>query len=213
VTDPVLPSRTTACPSCGAALRLDAGWCGQCYHDLRPAPVVEAPAPPPSAPVTATPAARFGVPAVDPLTQPLIDFLPPAAPVTGPSAPQPAQPSPAAASRALPTWTCQVCQSSNVITELRCGTCGGSFLGSDGDQPLLVLPGVGDVTKLSRGQRLGLAGAVLALVLVPLAVLTLLLTQRPPAAPATGSTPSAATSDPAGAPVAPGSGVPGQTSP
>ncbi|MGZ6826613.1 MAG: hypothetical protein ACXVGH_07455, partial [Mycobacteriales bacterium] len=209
VTDPVLPSRTTACPSCGAAARLDADWCGQCYHDLRPAPVVQAPPPPPSAPVTALPAARFAVPAGDPLTQPLLDFLPP--PVE-PVAPVPA-PVAAAAPQALPTWTCHVCQAANVVTELRCGTCGGSFLGSDAEQPLLVLPGVGDVTKLSRGQRAGLAGAVLALVLVPLALVTLVLTGRP----TTGSSapqPTVVTTLPAApAPAVPPGGVPAPSTP
>jgi hypothetical protein len=177
--------RTTACPSCGASLRPDAGWCGQCYFDLRPAPAPEPVAPQPSAPLTAPATASFGLPVGDPLTQPLVEFLPPV--------PLPAPAVDAAAAKPLPLWTCRTCQDANLITELRCGTCGQSFLGADGDQPLLVLPGVGDISRFSRGQRAGLALGAVAAVLAPLALLTLLLTHRPPDSSTPASSPSQST--------------------
>ncbi|MCW2667343.1 MAG: hypothetical protein JWN57_2305, partial [Frankiales bacterium] len=49
----------------------------------------------------------------------------------------------------------------------------------DGDVPLLVLPVVGDLSRFSRGQRAGLALGAVAALLVPLALLTLVLTGRP----------------------------------
>lgn len=168
-TDLTATPRTTACPSCGASLRPDAPWCTLCYADLRPKP---APAPP----VTAAPAtAAYSAPAGDPLTQPLLDFL-------GPSVP--AQPTPGA----QPTWPCSRCEARNPFASSQCSVCGGDFLAAvkDADAPRLVLPLVGDLGAMSRGRRAGLALGLVALLLVPLALLTLLLTHRPDTAPGAG---------------------------
>ena len=155
--------RTTACPSCGAALRGDAPWCTLCYTDLRPKPATVVP-PPPAVPA---PSAVYGMPAGDPLTQPLLDL---ALPLTPPPAPVTA---------AVPTWPCSMCEASNPLSESHCITCGKPFLAAVQESPTLVLPGVGDLSRFSRGQRACLALAAVAAVLVPLALITLLLTGRP----------------------------------
>ncbi len=53
--------------------------------------------------------------------------------------------------------------------------CGSAFLAGlrEAEGPLLKLPGVGDLTKLSRGQRLGLAAGVVLAISVPTALLGL----------------------------------------
>jgi hypothetical protein len=74
-----------------------------------------------------------------------------------------------------------MCDAVNSLAESACLDCGQPFLAAmKGDaKPVLVLPVVGDLGALSRGQRTGLALGVVALVLVPLALLTLLLTGTP----------------------------------
>jgi hypothetical protein len=87
----------------------------------------------------------------DPLTAPL-EALPAA--VTGPS------------------WPCAACGTVNPMALDTCTACGMPFLsGAHADEPLLDLPVVGDITKLSRGQRFALAGAVV----LAIALLTILL--------------------------------------
>lgn len=160
--------RTTACPSCGASVRPDAPWCMLCHTDLRP----KAPEPAAQVAIAPAPTAAYGPPAPDPLTQPLHEVLG--------EAPGPA-PAPAPAA----SWPCSMCEAVNPITANTCSDCGQSFLAAmrSTEQPMLVLPVVGDIGKLSRGGRIGLAFALVALVLIPLAALTLLLTHRPPADP------------------------------
>ena len=171
--------RTTACPSCGAALRPDAPWCTLCYTDVRPksAPI---PDPPPVVPVHAA----YGIPAGDPLTQPLQDLLPPVPSAVPASAvPTAAAPLPGAVQR---TWPCSVCEAVNPISSDTCSVCLQPFLAAMkvAEKPVLVLPLVGDLGAMSRGGRAGVALGLVALVLVPLALITLLLTGRPPKAPA-----------------------------
>lgn len=166
--------RTTACPACGASARPDAQWCGQCYADFRPKPAVPVPPPPAAAPVNA-PSGRV---AGDPLTAPLLELL---APETTP-APALAAPTPVAAAEPAeaPSWPCTRCELRNPLTETSCSSCGAPFLAdARTDRPRLVLPVVGDVFRLSRGQRALVALAAVAAIVVPLALLTLLLTQRP----------------------------------
>jgi hypothetical protein len=161
---------STACPSCGAALRPAAPWCTLCYADLRPKPV---PVDPPAPPVSATPpvTASYGVPAGDPLTQPLVELLPA---VVGPSEQEPEGPAVVGGA----TWPCTVCDAPNEIEQSICSACGQPFLASIrvGDKPVLVLPIIGDLGAMSRAQRAGVAVGLVALVLVPLALITLLLT-------------------------------------
>lgn len=64
-------------------------------------------------------------------------------------------------------WPCGTCGFANPIEASACTACGAGFLAAmrKDEAPLLELPVVGDLTKLSRAQRLGLA-AGLALVFV-----------------------------------------------
>ncbi len=178
--DLTLLPRAAACPSCGASLRPDAPWCTLCYADLRPraAPTVTTDATP--VPTVVPPSAVYGAPAGDPLTQPLLAFLPQ---VPTP-APAPAHvPGVVAVAAQVPvTWPCVQCDAANPMTVMACTDCGSAFLGAERSVniPLLVLPVVGDIGKLSRGQRIGLALAAVSLVLAPLALITLLLTGSPP---------------------------------
>ncbi len=92
-----------------------------------------------------------------------------------------------------PSWPCSRCAAANGYERDTCRTCGASFLAAvkDDEAPLLVLPGVGDLSRLGRPQRLLLALGVVLAVLVPLAVITLLLTQRPPVSGTTHGPPGA----------------------
>ncbi|MCU1692055.1 MAG: hypothetical protein JWM64_1146 [Frankiales bacterium] len=154
----------TRCPGCSAAVRPDAPWCTQCYADLRaPAPAllpVQTPAP-----------AVLSVQAPAPASSP-------AAPVAL-RAPAPA-PSPAApVSPAAPgaCWPCSTCGAANGLDRDTCAACGAGFLSAlrATEEPLLVLPVVGDLGAMSRAQRLGLAAAVVVAVLLLTALLGLLL--------------------------------------
>jgi hypothetical protein len=176
------------CPACGAAVRPGDPWCTLCYADLRPAapPAVEVPVPDPlTGPVAGQPAGSAYPPAPpDPLA-----VLPPAtpdpltAPLTGPVAGQPAgsayspaPPDPLTAPLAAisgPTWPCSTCGTVNPLDRDACVGCGAAFLSAVREQesPLLTLPVVGDITRLSRMQRFALAGGVV----VAFLLLTLLL--------------------------------------
>lgn len=126
------------CPHCRASVRPGAPWCTLCHADLRPPP-------PEPQPVAAAPR----LPAVDPLT------APPAA--LGLPTPPGSE----------PTWPCGSCGAANPIAANACVACGAGFLAGlrETEGPLLELPGVGDLTRMSRGQRLGIAfGVVLGFV-------------------------------------------------
>ena len=149
----------TACPACGAALRPGAPWCTLCYADLRPTPepdpvpTIEAYAEPAPAPLT--------------VSQPPAGTDPPVA--TDPPA--------------GPTWPCSRCDRRNGFALDACTACGASFLAAVRDDGVaLDVPGIGDLMTMSRGKRLGLAFGAVALLVVPLALVTLLLTGPPPAA-------------------------------
>jgi ribosomal protein L40E len=99
-------------------------------------------------------------------------------------APEPTAPVQAA----LQEWPCTSCGARNPLSMTICSVCGSAFLAAAQTQVSLVVPGVGDLQHLSRGQRIAVAGGVLALVLVPLAAITFFLTPEPPKQPAGGST-------------------------
>jgi hypothetical protein len=73
----------------------------------------------------------------------------------------------------VPGWPCSGCGGRNPVDVDLCGECGTPFLAGlrATDAPLLVLPGVGDLARLGRGQQYGLAAAAVLAV----GLLTLLL--------------------------------------
>ena len=73
---------------------------------------------------------------------------------------------------AIPTWPCSACGTQNSFDRDTCEKCGLGFLAAARDTgPLLELPVVGDITRLSRGQRLALVvGVVFAFVVLTLVV-------------------------------------------
>lgn len=76
-----------------------------------------------------------------------------------------------------PTWPCATCGAANPLAARSCGACGAGFLAGlrEAEGPLLELPGVGDLTRLSRGARMGLAFGVVLAVIALTALLGLLL--------------------------------------
>lgn len=151
----VEPAGLDRCPKCGAAVKLGDPWCTLCYADLRP----------PAPPLGARPAAPRDSSALPPVA------LDPLEATYRPSPPDPLT----APLEALsgPTWPCTSCGTVNRMERETCSGCGLPFLSGlrEQDGPLLELPVVGDISRLGRGQRFALAGAVVLVVLV----LTLLL--------------------------------------
>jgi hypothetical protein len=115
-------------------------------------------------------------------TQCWTDLRPAPEPVAVP-APAPAPPAAtsgdagaAPARRGLGGWPCSRCGATNAVELDACAACGTGFLAGlrRDEPPLLALPGVGDVTRLTRGQRLGLAGGVVLLMVLLTALIGLL---------------------------------------
>lgn len=158
------------CPSCRASVRQDAEWCSLCFAVLR-APAVPAVPVEPAVPVQGGPAAA-AAPAV-----PVVPEIPLQALAARAAVPAPV---PVASAGEEPTWPCTSCGAGNPFSAQQCRVCGSGFLAAASTLPTLVLPVVGDVAAMSRGHRLLAAVGVLGLVLVPLALLTFLLTGSPP---------------------------------
>jgi hypothetical protein len=142
---------------------------------MRPAP----------APAPATPLPAYD--GFDPLTAPLLDIVLPPVPVPAEpvAAPAPVQaavaPAPRVPADASASWPCTRCGDRNAIASPVCGTCGSPFLAAAAEKISLVVPGLGDLSHYTRGQRVGIAVAVLMAVLMPLALITFLMTPSPKA--------------------------------
>lgn len=76
-----------------------------------------------------------------------------------------------------PSWPCGSCGAGNPLTSDACAGCGAGFLAGlrEAQAPLLELPGVGDLSRMSRAQRMALALAVVLVVVALTAALGLLL--------------------------------------
>jgi hypothetical protein len=152
------------CPACSAALRPGAPWCTLCYADLRP--------PEPQPEVQSEP---------EPETQQQPSPIDVVLTGTGWPGAQPAG-QPTAWSSAPPPvaqqatgWPCATCDAVNDLDLATCEGCGAPFLAAlVADAPALVLPGVGDVTRLSPPQRYALVGAVVLVIALLTALLGLL---------------------------------------
>lgn len=90
--------------------------------------------------------------------------------VPGPSVAAPAVPDGVGSG---PGWPCTGCGTDNPVACDVCAACGTAFLAGlrSAEAPLLVLPVIGDLARLGRGQQYGLVGAAVLAV----ALLTLLL--------------------------------------
>lgn len=130
------------CRACGAAVPEQAQWCSLCYADLRP----PAPAREP-----------VGVPAGPPMAADAGDPAAPAAAAQPVRTPQPP--------RQEPRWPCPRCGASVLMSLEACPDCGAAFLAGATDAATTRLPLVGDVQRMSHGQRL-LVGGAIALVLM-----------------------------------------------
>ncbi|MEX2289775.1 MAG: hypothetical protein WD794_05540 [Mycobacteriales bacterium] len=169
-----LLENATRCPHCRAAARPGAPWCTLCHADLRPPPPEPFPPVLDPVPVLRQPMLRPLV--LDPLTAPAHELgLAPAPHALGPApAPHALGPTPHPVE---PTWPCVTCGAANPLSGDACSACGAGFLAGlrESDGPLLELPGLGDLTRMSRSQRLMLAGAVVFAVVALTALLGLLV--------------------------------------
>lgn len=164
------------CPACGAATPETVPWCSLCYADLRPVPVAAVPAPRHVATEAAQAAASGALedPTLDPLTAPISTLLEPpaeaiAAPVPAPVAehlPGVVDPLPDAA-----TWPCSICGAHVPLLLDTCSECGAGFLAGAIPPVTMSVPIVGDVSRLSKAQRFGLAAALAAGIVVVFLVL------------------------------------------
>lgn len=149
------PRAGLRCPHCRGAVGPQAQWCTQCWADLRPRPE------PPAAQPASQPASQPG------------DLREPAPAGAG-----------AASGADLPAprpgggrgWPCSGCGETNAVELMVCAACGTRFLAglSKESPPVLALPLVGDLTLLSRAQRLALAAGVVLLAMLLIALLGLL---------------------------------------
>jgi hypothetical protein len=183
----ILPMTGSRCPACGAATPETVPWCSLCYADLRPVPAAAVPATRNDAIIDVPPAApdTLGDAAQDPLTAPISTLLSPPAELTAPAAAVETAPEPSSdAADALPgvvdtqlasaTWPCSRCRAQVPLLLDACNECGAGFLNGAIPPPTMSLPIVGDVQRLSKVQRFGLAaGLAVAIVAVFLAVATI----------------------------------------
>ena len=161
----------TRCTRCGAAVPPRAPWCTLCLASTG-APAEAGPTGVPQASVPSQRPATIGDPGLHPLTAPAEALgLPPRR--SAPASPAPRHAGDGAASA---SWPCSACGHDNPLVAGVCGACGAAFLSGvrTAEAPLLALPLIGDLTRLHRGQRLGLAFAVM-LALVGLTALLMLL--------------------------------------
>jgi ribosomal protein L40E len=148
-----------SCRACGAALAPNATWCSLCYADLRH---------PIETPVASAPAVTHA--AVSAAAKAEIPIAPTAAAamratVTAASAdvldaatPLPTDDHPLHVAAPAPTWPCPRC-GARVSMELdSCDSCGAGFLAETSSTSVsMKLPVVGDLNRLSKGQRLVVA--------------------------------------------------------
>jgi hypothetical protein len=142
----VTPDR---CPACNAAVTASAQWCTLCYASLRVPETVPQTVPAEAAPVPVAPPYSAPLPPDPILDAPILDapvFQAP--PVVGTEA---------------KGWPCLGCGAMVPIEDNACSQCGRPFLPSD-DGPSLALPGIGDLSRMDRGQRLVVALAAAGLV-------------------------------------------------
>ena len=135
---------TERCPACGAAVTASAQWCTLCYADLRvPVATVPAPAADPQSVLAAAPVQTpASAPAPEQLSlapDPILDApVSKAAPV---------------ARQELSGWPCLGCGAKVPLADDACPHCGSRFLPAD-EMPSLALPGVGDLTRMERPQKI-----------------------------------------------------------
>ena len=163
------------CPRCAGAVRPGAPWCTQCHLPLEGRghaaqhPAAQAPGGGPGQVAPAgqhpapTPYEGAGQAVQAALHRPVLSDLP------GPVTP----PDPAGPPEHGGGWPCSACGRDNPWEAALCAGCGTPFLGGAGAElPRVALPGVGDLSRLGRGQRAALVTAVLLLGVVLLVLLS-----------------------------------------
>jgi RNA polymerase subunit RPABC4/transcription elongation factor Spt4 len=129
---------TDRCPACNAAVTAGAQWCTLCYADLRVRETV------PAGPVA--PVVLPGVPVAD---EPVVD--------------EPVVKAAAISGKPVAGWPCLGCGALVPLADNVCPQCFRPFLTAE-ELPSLELPGVGDLTRMSRGQRILIASILASVV-------------------------------------------------
>ncbi|HEU0100777.1 MAG TPA: hypothetical protein VFR07_00490 [Mycobacteriales bacterium] len=142
------------CPRCAAQLRAGAPWCTQCFLEVEVEVEVE---------VQVEVEVPLDVPA--PAQVAVED---------GGSRQRRAGEADAGDPAGAARWPCSACGTRTPLTESACGGCGLGFLGGvAADAPVLELPLVGDLGRLSGAQRTVLALVVVLAVMLATALLGL----------------------------------------
>jgi hypothetical protein len=160
------------CPACGAATPETVPWCSLCYADLRPVPAAAVPAPRHVAtednPTAVT--GRLEDPAADPLTAPISTLLElptvPTVPIEAVEAAGEQLPGVVEPVLDAATWPCSRCGAHVPLALDACDECGAGFLAGAIPPPTMSVPIVGDVSRLSKAQRFGLAAGLAAGIIV-----------------------------------------------
>jgi hypothetical protein len=154
---------------------IGAPWCTLCFADLRqPQPVASG--------AVAVPAQASPEPAA-PAAPPVAPASPPVAPASPPvPVPDPADPLGVAALVSRPDagerslgWPCTGCGETVSFDMTFCPECGSSFLPTEREAVSFRLPWVGDMTKLSKGEKLVVIFGGMALVTTVFFLLAMLV--------------------------------------
>jgi hypothetical protein len=155
------------CPACGAATPETVPWCSLCYADLRPVPAAAVPAPRHVETEDVQTAASGAVEDAsgDPLTAPISTLLePPAEAVEAAFEELPGVVDPGVDAA---SWPCSRCGAHVPLLLDACNECGAGFLAGAIPPVTMSVPVVGDVSRLSKAQRFGLAaGLAVGLIVV-----------------------------------------------
>lgn len=148
------------CRACGAVVAPNASWCSLCYADLRQpvaSPASATPASEPPAPGVVAAAARAEI-AVAPTAAAAMraTVTAVAADVLDAATPLPVDADrPVDAAKVAPTWPCPRCGAKVAMDLDACDSCGAGFLsGASATSRSVALPVVGDLTRMSSGQRM-----------------------------------------------------------
>jgi hypothetical protein len=164
------------CRACGAVVPGSAHWCSLCFADLRTPAVEREPVSVPAGAheqgAIAEPAAVVTAPPSPPVAAAADAVLIPtvgeqtATPATDEAIVDPEE--------SAATWPCPRCGADVAFSLDACDTCGTGFLSGASGQVSTKLPLVGDMTKMSGTQRLGVGiGISIALMIVVVVIAAL----------------------------------------
>jgi hypothetical protein len=172
------------CSSCAAQVAETAQWCGLCYArlDVQPGPDAHAGLAAETVQATVSVPVAEAEPTADPLDRAPLQLTLLTLPLQGdaPSVEQPQNEQRHSeqgqdtdgGNRTVPTWPCVACGQRVPVELNACPGCGIGFLAQVSQaNPVLRVPGVGDVSRFSPPVRLALAGGIGLLLAIVLALI------------------------------------------